>query len=186
LFGCSEKLSGVPNKAKPKMDMHRVQAGNLDADGWCIAQSTQGPFQVTFPGHFNDFTVSGADTNGSPVETFALGTLTADNTKYSATLMTKEEFKRNPPGENFLNGFLDDFKANGTLKHSDRASYHGQPCIQAEVGDVSRSATMRVILHGQGVYMLIAEFDTDRGDKLKGTIATFMNSLEFASATNPT
>src|SRR5688572_18610877 len=63
--GCTEESTKV-SQVEPQLNMHRVQAGVIDSKGWYVGESTGGHFQVKFPATFNDFTISGTDTNGEP------------------------------------------------------------------------------------------------------------------------
>jgi hypothetical protein len=158
-----------------KRIMYRVQAGMPDSNGWYIAESTGGNFKIKFPAPFNDFEVSGIDENGQKQENHMVGTITKENTKYSATLSVKES----PVEKNFLEDFLTGFKRNGTLLDSRQLQVLGHTAIEAEQGNNTRGAVMRMIVAGKNVYLLIAEFDSDKKDSLTQQIKTFMDSFEI-------
>ena len=161
-----------------KRTMYRVQAGEPDSNGWCLAESTGGHFKIKLPSRFNDFEVSGSDENGKKQENYIVGTITKENTKYSATLAVRKP----PIIKELFGNFLNDFKKKATLKYSNELKVLGHPALETEVGDNARAAVMRMIVVENGVYMLVAEFDSNRKEALKGQVKTFLESFELPSS----
>ena len=79
-------LATACTSAEASLVMHRKLAGEADANGWYLAQSTQGGFAVRLPAQFNDFSVpvSRLD-NGYEAGIDVVGTQIKDVGKFSAS-----------------------------------------------------------------------------------------------------
>lgn len=70
----------------PGMTMHRLQAGEPDASGWMLAESTEGGFSVRLPLKFNDFTMkTETDPKAQTLRLFAVGAKSQEGIKFTAT-----------------------------------------------------------------------------------------------------
>lgn len=67
------------------MVMHRIQAGEPEADGWISASSTEGGFSVRMPLKFNDFTVVESKPNDPVLRAFTVGAKSQEGIKFVAT-----------------------------------------------------------------------------------------------------
>lgn len=178
-FGCEAKDEQDKTNSLKRI-MYRIQAGIQDSNGWYLAESTGGNFKIKFPAPFNDFEVSGIDENGNKQENHIVGTITKENTKYSATLSVKET----PVGQDFFRDFLAGFKKDGALRNSRQLQVLGHTAIEAEQGNNTKGSVMRMIVVEKNVYLLIAEFDSDKKDALKQQIKTFIDSFEFTASSS--
>src|SRR5882757_400736 len=68
----------------PGMKMHRIQAGEADASGWILAESTEGGFSVRLPLKFNDFTME-TDAKEPTLRIFVVGAKSQEGIKFTAT-----------------------------------------------------------------------------------------------------
>ena len=174
-------LAGIAGDKQPKESlkriMHRVQAGVADSNGWYVAESTNGKFNVRLPAQFNDFEVTGVDEHDTNQENHIVGTLLTDKTKYSASLIVQAAAQVRQR----FDDFADSFKQAGPLKGSRKIQYHRHEALEVTVGDKKRSAVMRSIIGNKGLFLLIVEFDTDKQTQLIGQIKTFLESLDFPS-----
>jgi hypothetical protein len=67
--------------------MHRMQAGEPDAEGWMLAVSTEGGFSVRLPLKFNDFTLE-SEPNDATARIFVVGGKSQEAIRFSATRLT--------------------------------------------------------------------------------------------------
>jgi hypothetical protein len=88
LLGLSlSAVLAIPASAQalpPGMKMHRVQAGEADASGWMLAESTEGGFSVRLPLKFNDFTLE-TDAKEPTLRLFVVGAKSQEGIKFTAT-----------------------------------------------------------------------------------------------------
>ena len=71
--------------AAQEMKMHRQQAGEPDASGWMLAESTEGRFSVRMPIRFNDFTVVETNANAPAERTHTIGARSSEGIAVVAT-----------------------------------------------------------------------------------------------------
>jgi hypothetical protein len=83
LLGLSAVAGFASAQIAPRVTVQRENAGTLNADGWIVAESTEGKFAVDLPSPFKDFSVS--DPESSPVlKTYFVGSTTSDNVRFFA------------------------------------------------------------------------------------------------------
>ena len=64
--------AAVAQAGKPTVVVHRDDAGELDADGWTKATSTNGKYSVELPMKFKDFTATHEDPKSPITEAYGL------------------------------------------------------------------------------------------------------------------
>ncbi len=80
------------------MKMFRIQATSPLADGWQLAQSTEGGFSVELPLAFNDFRQRAKTEDGVELRSHSIGGKTPGLLAWSATCVARRDGKLGPDG----------------------------------------------------------------------------------------
>lgn len=134
--------------------MHRTLAGEPDATGWCLAESSEGAFSVLLPGKFNDFTVTAPAGDGATVTTCIVGLVTEDGRRYSALRASRSDGKMQV---DTLEPIAERFQRDGKLKARRPISMLGMSGIEIEAGDERSQATLRCLASGGTLFQMIVE-----------------------------
>ena len=164
--------------------MHRVQAGEPDAEGWCLARSTRGGFFVSIPHRFNDFSMSTKTKEGVMAQADAVGTLTPAGVKYSVFKIRREDGKVEP---NFLTDITKDFRRE--LKSERHITHAGAEGVEFTVANSRSRAMFRCFVVDDAIVQLIVEYPPHAAAEAEGNAKRFFESLGFdaprQSATKP-
>jgi len=167
--------------ADPRMEMHRVQATTAkdEASGWYIAESTRGSISVLIPVPFNDFTVTVEDPKLGKIQSYVLGSKSAEGIKFSATEMPIV------PGmvDHDITKMADDFKKPGqTVSDVDTKPYDGNPSISFSIVGPNSGAAMRYVKTPGSMIIQVLEYPLAQ-KKAAGSLGkTFLSSLKIAKA----
>ena len=63
--------------------IHRVRAGEIGQDGWCLAKPTRGNFSVMLPGEYIDTMIKSTTTTGGTGVMHTVATKTADGVEFN-------------------------------------------------------------------------------------------------------
>jgi hypothetical protein len=167
----------------PKTTMHRIQAGQLGADGWTLARSTEGGFAVKLPVKFNDFTMINRNLSEAVAYSFTLTGKNEAGIKFTATRTTfrkasdaEDQFRRLQQG-----GLSQDpptaVKA-GTFQGfpSLEATYVKQKAFNLEPVVL---AFQRNVLVGANLVTLVVETPYALREVAKQSVPTFLDSLDL-------
>lgn len=160
--------------AKPKMEMHRVQAQTPDGSGWYLAESTHGAFSVSIPIPFNDFTITEEKKEGT-VRTYSVGAKSEEGVKFSATRIPLT----NQKSVDLENVPLDFAKQGDKLADVEKAPYGGWPAISFSVLGSDSGAYIRHIKLTNSLIMLILEYPLAYQAQAERMKSRFMASLKI-------
>lgn len=165
---CSQAAPEVP----PGMEMHRTQAGALDAEGWAVAESSKGNFSVQLPCKFNDFSVT--ESSGAVEKAHVLGCLQADGRKFSATSV---EYR----GEGSVaKQYFDAAARDGVLPDASAKAliFAGSPALEAAAVKNERCGFARMVRSGNRNLMLVVEAPVKACGDLQSVAIKFFESLK--------
>jgi hypothetical protein len=145
--------AGYAQQFPPGMKMHRIQAGKLDAQGWTIANSTEGSFTAKLPCLYNDFTLI-EDNNDNPVnKTFGIGCLRSDQKKFSITRINYKN-SESDASRFFNENSLREKWPNAKIEKSIYVKF---PIIDVSISNTSSCAFIRYVLVKPDVLAMISE-----------------------------
>ena len=130
-------LGGVPALAqtkqapeaasKTKRRVHRLRAGTPNKEGLYEARSTEGPFQVTMPLPFNDYTIEGKTDAGQEFSTHAISSRTVEGVDF-LVLESSRISGKSQSADAVLKDFIAGFKnGDNTLSGEKFFKYAGYP-----------------------------------------------------------
>jgi len=162
--------------AAQEMKMHRRQAGEPDATGWMLAESTEGRFSVRMPIRFNDFTVVETNANAPAERTHTIGARSSEGIALVAMRITyrkgaagaKEYFARLEKGEGLA----------GKPQRLRKRQAAGRPVVDFEIGSPAKVAYMRAVLLGSEVMMLTVEAPRAHDEDARLLVPAFFESLQ--------
>jgi hypothetical protein len=135
--------------------LHRVQAGEPDKTGWCLAQSTGGGFSVSLPGRFNDFSQNIKAEEGVTISSHTVGMTTLLGVKFTAMVMSRSDGKFKT---NSVEDLADGFKKEGNQVEKRSVKIAGYAGIEFSVKGKDSSAIFRVFKTRTSVYQMIVEY----------------------------
>lgn len=159
-----------------EMKMHRQQAGEPDATGWMLAESTEGRFSVRMPIRFNDFTVVETNANAPAERTHTVGARSSEGIALVATRIVyrkgaagaKEYFARLERGEGLA----------GKPQRLRKRQAGGRPVVDFETGSPAKVAYMRAVLLESEVMMLTVEAPRAHDEDARLLVPQFFESLQ--------
>jgi len=159
-------------KQAPTPEFHRIQASQPDESGWSLAESTNGNFSVRLPIPFQDFSVSEDSPDSETLVADTVGGTSAEGIKFSATKITY----RLPGGaarrfEMVKNG-LSFASENVTL-----TKFGDNDAANIECRSSTSGASMRAVLIGEHLFMLIVEWPAAEQKLAKRLAPVFLDSL---------
>ena len=166
--------------ALPKgMTMHRIQAGEPDETGWYSARSTEGHFDVRLPVPFNDFSIRSKGEGGKEVDSFAIGSKSAEGLKFSATEMSarKANVDDREAQEAFLRGFRED--KSSKMSGERRFEVEGHPALEFKIKNRRSSAVIRQILLPDRIFLLIVESPPGQDALAEELAGPFLDSFKI-------
>ncbi len=154
------------------LEMHRLQAGELDATGWAVARSTYGRFSVSLPGKFNDYSVKDKAKDGTPQTAHTVGMKTPSGIRVVAMTLVREDGRVD-------SRFLHDFdKAIAGTVGARRLTQAGMPGVEI-VGVRGRVTTvLRAFAGTHQVYLLSVEYPNPAEPEAKSIAPRFMASFK--------
>jgi hypothetical protein len=163
-------------KKAPPITMHQQMAGELDETGWTNAVSTEGKYMVRVPTKYNDFTTI-HDGPNSPIErSFDISALTMQRVSFRVTRIHYH------PGTNGARAQFEKLKVSvGKLhyKNLKPMKMNGNDAMEGEIVTANASMVQRVILLGEDLFMMIAEYPNAQETIAKRQIPTFFDSVKF-------
>jgi hypothetical protein len=157
----------------PGMTLHRLQAGVVDQSGWAMAESTQGAYSAKLPCTFNDFTINDLTGKENVSWTYGIGCRRPDGEKYS---VVRVQYRN---GEEMAKAFFDRSKDTFAFPGSKRKQliFQGLPTVEVAVTEPTRCWTMRYLLAGSNVILMVAEAPAAQCRHLRSQVSTFFSSL---------
>ena len=160
----------------PTVTMHQQFAGELDDTGWTTAVSTEGGFLVRIPTKYNDITAV-HDQPGSTIDrSHTISALTVQGIKFTATRI---HYK---PANKGARAQFEKFKVSaGRLRYKSikPMKMNGNDAMEGEVVTARSTMIQRVILLGDDLFMMIAEYPRAQEAVAKRQIPTFFESVKF-------
>jgi hypothetical protein len=165
--------------APPSTFMHRLDAGNFDARGWAVAESTNGGFSVQMPGPFNDFSVSG-DPEGVAERIEGIGgkapngiVFTALKLVYKNPGTASEEYTKFKSGEGLPSAKI----APAVVNRLD--------AVDISFADETSSTNERIVLDGESIFTLTVEWPTAKSTPALAMYLPFVESFKILPKTAP-
>jgi hypothetical protein len=156
--------------------VHRENAGTLDADGWIMAESTEGRFAVRLPCQFNDFTINTPEQELPTTGAFLLGCLRQDKRKFLASQMA---FKAG--AEAARQSF--EFNSKGLLMPRlttrRQSSFEGYRVVDFEIRNASYCGFIRYVLVEPTEIVMHVEAPPAHCDSLSLDAQIFFSSLKI-------
>lgn len=170
--GCGGQSSSP--EANKNLIMHRLQAGEAEADGWYTAKSSDGGFTVHLPAKFNDFSMRldgpAADKLGHAVG----GNFMPGKIKFAAVRAPLvKPFK---DADEFFADGLSQFEKGGNLKSKRRHEVLGYPAMDVHLVQGASEAFSRTLFLKDGNLLLIVDQQGD-GKINPADVEKFFNSL---------
>ncbi len=159
--------------AEPGIQMHRVQVGEKDSNGWYPARSTKGSFSVLLPLPFNDFSVPG-DGASAVLRSEVVGGKSTEGIKFSATRIY---YARDGLAEKYFSNFKSGKVFPGSQTRAIRFKNHDAVDIEASTS-TSGSRQRAVLLNGSMI-LLIVEWPREYESIAKDIAGTFLDSLDI-------
>ena len=161
----------------PGMTMHRIQAGELDASGWTLAESTEGKFTVKFPFKFNDFTLAIDDSKSPAKTTFTLGGKSLEGIKFSATRIVYRQ------GAKAAQEFFAKMERGEGLEAQkpsiEKIDFHGLPSVNTSYCSNEVCLWQRSLLIEADLITLIIESPKQYKETVEAMTPIFFDSLEI-------
>jgi hypothetical protein len=157
----------------PGMLMHRQQAGLPDESGWVLAASTLGAYSVRMPCAFNDFTVDDLTGEENVSRSHVVGCKRPDGEKYSVSRL---EYRGGP--EMAVHYFEKNTQASafpGAKKTV--GTFRDRPALDISISEPTRCGTMRFLLVGPTIVLMVAEAPAARCEHLESQVPSFLSSL---------
>ncbi len=171
-----DSLAQPDAAAKPKMEMHRLQATTPGDAGWYLAESTHGSFSVQLPIPFNDFTLTATEPASGTVKTYAVGAQSAEGIRFSAIKMPFL-LGKTPPD---LDQIPQDLARSGQqVSDVVKSSFSGWPCISFSVISSQSGAYMRHIRTSDGVIIMVLEYPAAHRPEAVPLKSRFLDSLKI-------
>ena len=155
---------------------HRTDAGEPDATGWSLAQSTEGGFSVMMPGQFDDFTVTGVAPDGVPIYSHIVKTRTSEGSNFSAFRVTRVDGTL-PAGT--VENIVEKHRKKSFFFKQDKISVMGLEGYEILAKNDQNSTAIRVFRDEARLYELIVEFSSNHSSEMEPQIRRFMESFTF-------
>ena len=175
LFASCQFGSSSDGAEEARPVMHRIQAGEPEADQWFTAKSTEGNFTVRLPARFNDFTVL-SNKDGTEKRFHVLGCVQPGKVKFSAV----RGLKLNPKADadSILDEFGKTFEKKGMLKSKKKHQCAGYPAMDAHIEGNGAHAYMRqIILPKESIMMIVDQQGS--GKIVEADVEKFFASLKI-------
>jgi len=161
--------------------MHRLGAGELDKDGWCLAKPTRGNFSVMLPAKFLDSMMKTKTKTGGYVLMHKLETKTADGVEFH--VMQSDIFGKRPEGS-FVDKMIDKFKKQpGVSVTRENVVLAKLPAVKLSVKAKGVATEFIMLISSKTDYMLVVQSrHPDVGKaKQKADIKRFFESFKILS-----
>lgn len=178
-FGAAQSAEAP---AAPRVVMHRDEAGELDATGWAVADSTEGAFSVSLPYRYNDFTLQPADATSAIARTDVVGSRNEDGVKFSASRVVyrggaevaRRMFRRVAEG---------DIGPGVAARQASRLAQ--LPLVDVERRKEGVHLFQRVVLAEPDLITLVVEVPQAVAEEQRPRVATFFASLRVRARALP-
>ena len=163
-------------EGKAKMLMYRIQAGEVDKDGWYFAKSTPGGFSVRLPAKFNDYSVLVTERDGKEIKTYMVGTVTDKQVKYSVSAMPIATSKIQK-----LEDLPKEFAKESKVTAQKKLEINGAQGLEFRVENARSKAAFRLWKTRDSIFMLIADayVDPPHWVDLHDSIVRFQESFKL-------
>jgi len=159
------------------LQMHRMQAGMPNKDGWYDAKSTDGHFRVLLPIPFNDFTVHVKEKDGRDVVLYCIGSKSAEGYKFS---VAEYPAQKKPDADLALKDFVSSFKKDKQKVSEERYfKFQTYPTVEFHISGEDTSAFARMMVVPDRTYTLIVEYPTSSRRNVAPLIQPFFESLKI-------
>jgi len=163
---------------KSARTMHRIQSGTPDSTGWITADSSKGHFSVRVPIPFNDFTVEETDPSVPAAQVHTVGCKSSEGIKFIASKITYKE-------KGYASSFFAKAKSESTPPTISIIPVSGYPFADSHKNTSSSCAIQRVVLAGEFVFLLVAEWPNSQESLAKPLAKQFLESLKIEAVPAP-
>lgn len=155
------------------VEVLRMQAGEPDANGWYLAQSTRGGFSVLLPVSFNELTVNERG-NADIVRVEMLGGATEAQVKFAAT---RVYYADNETAKKYFGKFA----GNGAFAKAEKRTLkvNGHDALEIDVSNDTLGAMQRAVLVDDLMILLIVQWPLPREEAARNLAGTFLGSLKI-------
>ena len=162
--------------AAPKVSVHREDAGELDADGWTKAKSTNGRYSVDLPTKFKDFTAVHEDPKSAIAESYGVSgrmmqliRFTVSRAHYRGGKETaRKQFEQ-----------IKSSSGKGHYKTVKPMRMNEHEAVEAELEVKKGRALQRTVLLDDDLFTMIVEYAKSEGAAAKRLAPRFFNSVTF-------
>ena len=151
--------------------MHRVQAGEPDASGWMLAESTEGAFSVRMPIKFNDFSVGEADPKEPALRTHTVGAKSQEGIKFQATRIVYRK------GAQSAQQYFAGFEKGTPGQQVTPRKVGGRRAVDVAAGSAAAVFYQRVVLLESDLLLMSIEAPRAHEALVRDFIAPFFDSL---------
>ncbi|MFD1331965.1 hypothetical protein ACFQ4O_08120 [Methylopila musalis] len=162
--------------AKPRVEVHRSQAGEKNAEGWYPATSTRGRFSGLSPIPFNDYTITIEDPNVGALTLHGVGSKSADGMEFG----TIETVRTARQKDVDLRGVIAQVaRKQGAAAPDIRVETIGREEIaRAAFEGSARGVVMRASKTQESVFSVICEYPVALAESAKPTCEDYVASFQ--------
>lgn len=162
--------------ATPNVTVHRDDAGELDADGWAKAKSTNGRYSVDLPAKFKDFTAVHEDPKSPIAESYGVSgrmmqliRFTVSRAHYrEGKAMARKQFEQ-----------IKTAAGKGLYKTVKPMRMNEHEALEAELEVKKGRALQRTVLLDDDLFTMIVEYAKSEEAAAKRLAPRFFNSVTF-------
>ena len=175
--GVAAKYQDVPN-GEPVI--HHALTGELEDDGWCVAESTRGNFQIDMPGKYFDHMIKSTGTSGTPGGVMhTVGTITEEGVEFS--VLQTEPFGPMPEGD-LIQKMADDFRSKEVDVTLSDMTIDGRPGRKLVGVHSTIAAELAFVTVGNNHYMIGVQFEPQLHEQMRDDIDRFHGSFTIVDS----
>jgi hypothetical protein len=162
--------------AAPKVSVHREDAGELDADGWTKAKSTNGRYSVDLPTKFKDFTAVHEDPKSVIAESYGVSGRMMQLIRFT---VSRAHYRG---GKEAARKHFEQIKASagkGLYKTIKLMRMNEHEAVEAELEVKKGRALQRTVLLDDDLFTMVLEYAKSEEAVAKRLAPRFFNSVAF-------
>ncbi len=175
-FAMVVSMAAAAQAGKPTVVVHRDDAGELDADGWTLAKSTNGNYSVDLPMKFKDFTATHNDPKSPVAESYGLSARMMQPIRFTTSRMHFRE------GKEMARKRFEQIKSaagKGPYKTIKPMRMNEYDALEVELEVKKGRAIQRTVLLEEDIFTMIMEFAKSEEAAAMRLAPRFFKSVTF-------
>lgn len=165
-----------PVSSDHKVQIHQLNAGREELDGWVRARSTSGGFTVLVPGKYGEVQQTVKTDKGNLATTHAIAMKTAAGVRYDVIAV---EGGNPQPKETRLTEIVELYEKRGNLLEKTEFDIDGYPGIHVVVSHPLTCETCRIFFSDRMMYILTVDCPKDLTTSEADNTNRFLSSFSM-------